>query len=1086
MWKYQHPDFALFLLGELQKQQQGNILCDTLLQTEGVCVPAHSCVLAALSPVFSRILSTSPTPRAGQNRLLNLEAVGSHALLKLVGFLYTGEMEIESRREHEEVMAAAHRLGLRNLFVKKRVWVDRGDVDVGSCWKETGVQTEDSMKSQEREIVSEPLKIQSSSAPVQHCGLLEPDMPPSQLLDEASPTRGCNLTSNSTLPSLADITEASISNQHKTKAKKRCKMAKRESQLKKLTHQQNQIKLLNVEGTKSNQTGGVERSRTVSGKDIQKVLEGDNERKSTTSEQKEAKLDQLKVKIKLRRMSGACWESNLLVSVQGESEKKPEEPKECGPRTRSCPSIVLPGRSLGTVTPPTDLPVSPSNSSTHASSDKCLTSHHISVSSPLDIPTLSSSPPQADESDEHIAMLLEDMFMMGLNILPLVPLDRHLNEQDQLGPLQEQKGGQRGAVATTQGSCLFVQSCDPEIRESDVSKTATPVGSPGQRDEGFHNKSRSNTVDLLIQSPEQENSNKVQNLATVSMNSTTSLRGDLNLTQKATAVPDSVETGEMPSLVITSIPDDRPDFKLLQCLSPLESEKGDSDVPSKQELSKPSNGQDSETQNVPSWLSESPLMLDFPLSSMIDCSYRRPQCDLDACQNRSCPEPAEKQKLKSSFSRNDLLSGSNSNIVQPDVSDASECPKQRKMRNLRRATRKSKGKGGTECQNLENEDQFQPRISKRNKPRCVNIKPPNSDTYGVSTRMTSASSRVAAGVKRRREISSPLPKQHEHVDILPITGVVKRGRGRPPKSQKSSLSCFRVNAKKLPTSGQNDCDVGKTKQEPNTQQEKDSTEMEEADVNSNFAQAMPISHLKYAGQAKGPSILDQIFHQAVPSVVSPACKNSLNPDQQLTSSLRDMSFSLQKFQGGKSEDLNSKLVVNSGKQINKSICGEKKAEMSILTNEKEDMEVSDNHARSTLSCGDVPDNVQYLVKDGDISMKDNSSRTATILQNSDFQNEMGKEIQDHTTEVAVLLTSEENIMTPIEDTDDADHDLSPTKTDCVVNTNEVTAKEGIERNFCLNPDSTQEHLRDEQNSEATVSNERSDRYWLGGRLFGEQ
>ncbi|XP_077102569.1 uncharacterized protein LOC143753761 isoform X2 [Siphateles boraxobius] len=1069
MWKYQHPDFALFLLGELQKQQQGSIFCDTLLQTEGVCVPAHGCLLAALSPIFSRILSTSPAPHAGQNRLLSLEAVGSHALLKLVGFLYSGEMEIESRSEHEEVMAAAHRLGLRNLFEKKRVWVDRGVVDVGSCWKETGVRTEDRVKSQESEIVSELLKMQSSTASVtsvQPCGLLEPDLPPSQFLEEVSPTRGLNLISNATVPSLADMTEASISDHHKTKAKKRWKMAKRESQLKNLARQQNQIKLLNVEGTKSNQIGVVEKSRNVSGKDFQKLLEADNGQKNTTTEQKEAKLDQLKVKIKLSRRSGACWESNLLVSVQGESEKKPEEAKECGPRTQSCPSSVIPGQSLGTLTPQTDPHISPSNSS----SDKCpRTPHHISVSSPLEIPTLSSSPPQADESDEHIAMLLEDMFMMGLNILPLVPLDRNLNEQDQLGPLQEQKGGQKGAEASTQGPCLFVQSCDPEMRESDVSKTATPVGSSGQRDEdhsGFHNQSRSKTVVLLTQSPEHDHLNQVQNLATASRNSTPSLIEGLSLIPKDTAVPNSVATGEMPSLVMTSIPDDRPDFKLLQCLSPLESEKGDSDVPSKQEPSKPSHRQDSETQNFPLWLSESPVILGFPLSSMIDISCPRPQHDLYACRNRSCPDLAEWQELKTSFSDNNLVSGSSSNSIQPDVSDASERPKQRKTRKRRIATQKSKVKGGTECQNLENGDQVQPTISKCDELHCGDVRQSNSGTYGVSTRMTSASTRLAAAVKRRREIASPLSKKMPLLDTQHLTGVVKRGRGRPPKSTKTPVAHLCNNAKKMPTSGQDDCEVEKTKtdnkieqgskQEPNTQQEKDSTEMEEADVNCNFAQATPNSHFKNAGQAKGPlrsSILDQIFHQALSNVASPACNSSLNCDQQLTSN-----FSHRKFQGGKSDDVNSQLVMNGSEQIKKGICGEKKAEMSMLINEKKDLEVSDNHARSLLTCGDMRDNVKYSGKDGDISMEGNSSRTATVLQNSNYQNEMGKDIQDHATEISVLLTSEEDIMkdvmTPDEDIDDADHDFSPTKTDCVVT--DITQAEHVKNDL-----------------ETTVSNERS-------------
>ncbi len=99
------------------------------------------------------------------------------------------------------------------------------------------------------------------------------------------------------------------------------------------------------------------------------------------------------------------------------------------------------------------------------------------------IPTLSSSPPQADESDEHIAKLLDDM-LMDLNILPLMPIDKNLDEQDQLGPLLDPKGQQRAAEASAQGVCLYMQSCEPEMKGSDVRKTAGPDGSPGQRDEG--------------------------------------------------------------------------------------------------------------------------------------------------------------------------------------------------------------------------------------------------------------------------------------------------------------------------------------------------------------------------------------------------------------------------------------------------------------------------------------------------------------------------------------------------------------------------------------------------------------------------
>ncbi len=73
---------------------------------------------------------------------------------------------------------------------------------------------------------------------------------------------------------------------------------------------------------------------------------------------------------------------------------------------------------------------------------------------------------------------------MDLNILPLMPIDRNLDEQDQLGPLLDPKGQQRAAETSAQGACLYMQRCEPEIKGSDVSKTAVPVGSPGQRDEG--------------------------------------------------------------------------------------------------------------------------------------------------------------------------------------------------------------------------------------------------------------------------------------------------------------------------------------------------------------------------------------------------------------------------------------------------------------------------------------------------------------------------------------------------------------------------------------------------------------------------
>ncbi len=495
---------------------------------------------------------------------------------------------------------------------------------------------------------------------------------------------------------------------------------------------------------------------------------------------------------------------------------------------------------------------------------------------------------------------------------------------------------------------------------------------------GFHNKSRFNT--FVTQSPGRDDLNKDKNLAAVASNSTPSLVEDLFLTSKDTTVPanPSPAAGEMPRLGMTSILDDRPEFKLLRCLSPLQSDMGDRDVPAQE----PPHRQNLEMQNFPLWLSESPLKLDFPLSSMIDSSYPHPQPDLIACQNRSCPDLAETQELKTSFLQDDVLSGSRSNTIQHDVKDASEHPKQRKTRRRRLATQKSDVNGDA---NLENQDQVQPRILKcDDDPHCEDVKPSTSKARRVSARITNANRKAMAGVKRKKETSSTISKK-----MSPLT-----------------------------------------------------TDSETHNV---------LPKPKYTG-----------------IVESLACRSSLNIDQPLTSSLRDTSFSLQKFQGGKSEDENSKLMMNSREVIYKGICGTKKAETSVLINKNEDMEVSDKQVESLLSSGDVLDNVKCLVKDGEI--EENSSRQASVLQNSDSQNEMGKDIQDQMTEISVPLTAEEDtlkeIMIP------ADRAKSPTEKDCDVSTNELTVMEGIEINYCTNPDSTPaEDLRDEQNLEDEVSNE---------------
>ncbi|XP_019744742.1 uncharacterized protein LOC109527329 isoform X2 [Hippocampus comes] len=98
MQHYHLRDYEMKLLGELQRQQNRAEFCDTLLQTEGISVPTHSCVLAAFSPYLSQKLSSTPSPPSGEKRQLHLQSLKAHTLLKLVGLLYSGELEVKLRR----------------------------------------------------------------------------------------------------------------------------------------------------------------------------------------------------------------------------------------------------------------------------------------------------------------------------------------------------------------------------------------------------------------------------------------------------------------------------------------------------------------------------------------------------------------------------------------------------------------------------------------------------------------------------------------------------------------------------------------------------------------------------------------------------------------------------------------------------------------------------------------------------------------------------------------------------------------------------------------------------------------------------
>lgn len=502
---------------------------------------------------------------------------------------------------------------------------------------------------------------------------------------------------------------------------------------------------------------------------------------------------------------------------------------------------------------------------------------------------------------------------------------------------------------------------------------------------GFHNQSSTNGVELLV-SPLR--------------NSEPSLVEGLFLTPKTTAVPDRPSPA---SDLMACIPDGEPDFKLLRCLSPLDSEKGDGDTP-KQDPLKQSHSQDPEMQNYPLWLSKSPLKLDFPLSSMIDSSCLRSQRDHIACQNQSSPDLAETQELKTSRSHNNLTRGSSSNLIQPDASNATQQPKQKETRG------RTQRSAANECQNHENEAEVQPMESKSDDM-------PTNNARRVSARIINANRKMAVDGKRKPDISSPIrkkrrklknaSKEHEHVDIVPkqkVTRVVKRRRGRPRKSKISDASLYNIDSL---SNSNNKIEQG----ELSVLQ--DSTEMEMADVTCNSAMVNP--QVKHTDHVKGPSILDQIFHQTLPSLTS---RSSQIIGQQQTSNLRDSSFWLPESKGGKSEDKSSELAANRSEQINDGICAEKKAVMNDVVHE----EVSVNQTKSPLPT--VEEDITTEIND-----------VHSILN-----------VQDEMMVISVPLTSEKDIVKDIMILAD-DQDT----------TNEPTV---IAVNLCINSLSEQaEHLQ---------------------------
>lgn len=296
----------------------------------GVSVPAHGCVLSALSPVFSGALANTPSVLVGHSRLVRLQAVPARALLKLVGFLYSGEMEGEGLGELQDVIDAAHRLGFSHLMDGLRRQMN-GQQDKAVRWTEVGLQTEDD----EKEKKDAKVQIMLERKSLVHSGI-QTDCPEAHFGDsrsvpesEQSVAPPGELTSeqnnNSTTGAdrVKDIAASSNFSEKSVPVHSRCyqqinkrtkvpKKVNKKSQLSRIRPRRNP----SVQETQSElfTSRVLESVKGAGGKDFRELVQKLGFQ--TAHAFKKQGDTQISLKIKLKRRRGAWWE---IVGVQEES-----------------------------------------------------------------------------------------------------------------------------------------------------------------------------------------------------------------------------------------------------------------------------------------------------------------------------------------------------------------------------------------------------------------------------------------------------------------------------------------------------------------------------------------------------------------------------------------------------------------------------------------------------------------------------------------------------------------------------------------------------------------------------------------------
>ena len=102
------------ILKQMNEFRESNILCDALICVDGKTFPAHRTVLAAASPYFKALFSSNLGELNCESKPIVLSDIDTTNMIKLLQYIYTGEIEL-TEENIKPIISAANYLLISSL-----------------------------------------------------------------------------------------------------------------------------------------------------------------------------------------------------------------------------------------------------------------------------------------------------------------------------------------------------------------------------------------------------------------------------------------------------------------------------------------------------------------------------------------------------------------------------------------------------------------------------------------------------------------------------------------------------------------------------------------------------------------------------------------------------------------------------------------------------------------------------------------------------------------------------------------------------------------------------------------------------------